>query len=177
MSVGSPNSITSHDIVRGTEVAYYIVCKRKLWLFAHNITFEHTSDAVAIGRLISETSFKREHLKEVELSPGTRLDFVRFGDEIIVHEVKKSKKLDEAHKLQVKFYIYQLRKLGLNVQKAVLHYPKSMRIEEVFFTKEDEKLIAEALKNISSIKNRPTPPPVEPKPYCKSCAYFQFCFI
>ncbi len=30
----------------GTQINYYFVCQRKLWLFSHNLTMEHTSDTV-----------------------------------------------------------------------------------------------------------------------------------
>jgi len=31
-----------------THINYYMVCKRKLWLFSNGINMEHTSDAIAI---------------------------------------------------------------------------------------------------------------------------------
>ncbi|MCM8807893.1 MAG: CRISPR-associated protein Cas4, partial [Candidatus Omnitrophica bacterium] len=40
--------------ITGTQVAYYIVCKRKLWLFSHQIEMEEFSDYVLIGKIISE---------------------------------------------------------------------------------------------------------------------------
>jgi CRISPR-associated exonuclease Cas4 len=53
--------------IRGTEVAYYIICKRKLWLFCNSIDFERFSEYVELGKIISETFFKREKMKEVEI--------------------------------------------------------------------------------------------------------------
>lgn len=35
----------------GTHFNYYMVCHRKLWLFANGINMEHTSDLVYEGKL------------------------------------------------------------------------------------------------------------------------------
>ncbi len=173
----APELITPATIVRGTEVAYYLICPRKLWLFSHGIRMEPFSDTVYIGKLLSQMRFPREKYKEVEVVEGSKFDFIKFGDEIIIHEVKKSRKLDHAHKLQVKFYIYQLRRLGINCRTAVLHYPKAMRKEEVELSPQDERAIENAIGQIRKIKSMPAPPPAKKKGYCRSCAYYEFCFI
>ncbi|MEG1567516.1 MAG: Dna2/Cas4 domain-containing protein, partial [Anaerovoracaceae bacterium] len=41
----------------GTYFNYYYLCKRKLWLFANGICFEHTSDLVFEGKLIHENAY------------------------------------------------------------------------------------------------------------------------
>ena len=33
----------------GTQLNYYFVCKRKLWLFSHNLEMEQSYDAVLLG--------------------------------------------------------------------------------------------------------------------------------
>ncbi len=163
--------------ISGTEVAYYIVCKRKLWLFSHNISFERDSDLVLIGKVISEESFKKEKFKELMIEESLKIDFIQFGDEIIVHEVKKSKKLEEAHIWQVKFYIYNLKELGLNCNRGVIHYPKIFKKVDVNFQPEDVNLIEEALAKIHEIIKQEKAPDAIRKPYCKKCAYHNFCFI
>ena len=163
--------------ITGTQVAYNIVCKRKLWLFAHHIQTEKFSDYVALGKLISEYSFRRETHKEVLIGDAFKIDFIKIGDEIIVHEVKKSKKLEEAHIWQIKFYIYSLKKLGLNSKRGVIHYPKLMRKIEVEFEEKDKREIEKALEEIEDIKTLKYPPPIIDKPYCKKCAYHNFCYI
>ena len=44
-------------IVTGTHISYFLICHRKLWLFAHEIRMEQTSDLVSEGRLIQETTY------------------------------------------------------------------------------------------------------------------------
>lgn len=163
--------------ITGTQIAYYIVCKRKLWFFSHHIQMEEFSDYVLIGKIISEESFKREKYKEIEIG-NLKIDYIRVGENIIVNEVKKSRKLEESHIWQVKYYIYRLRKLGLNCLKGIIHYPKIFRKIDIEYKEEEDKnKIEEALLKIKEIINLEKPPPLINKPYCKKCSYFELCYI
>ena len=158
---------------KGTQVAYAVICKRKLWLFSKGIALEHTSDKVMLGKVIDETTFKEE---EGLIDENVSIDFLKSGDEIVVHEIKLSSAIEEAHELQVKYYIYYLRKKGVNTSRGIIHYPKARKIKEVSFTKNDEEIIEKALKTIDEILNYEYPPKVERKPYCIKCAYYEFCY-
>ncbi|MEM1724598.1 MAG: Dna2/Cas4 domain-containing protein [Thermoplasmata archaeon] len=95
---------------------------------------------------------------------------------MVVHEVKKSRKLEEVHIWQVKYYIWVLRRLGIKVNLGVIHYPKLRKKLEVIFNKEDEEKIKEAIDNIYGIKKQKLIPHVLNEPYCRNCAHFEFCF-
>jgi len=163
--------------VTGTQVAYYIVCKRKLWLFSHRIEMENLSDSVLVGKIISEESFKREKYKEIQIGDYLKIDFLKVGDEVIVNEVKKTEKLEEAHIWQVKYYIYRLNILGINCWRGIIRYPKIFKKIEVEFKEEDREKINKILTEIEEIINLKKPPDIINKPYCRKCAYFQFCYI
>ncbi|MDD4227554.1 MAG: Dna2/Cas4 domain-containing protein, partial [Mariniphaga sp.] len=45
--------------ITGTHFNYYLICHRKLWLFANGINMESNSDLVYEGKLIHETSYSR----------------------------------------------------------------------------------------------------------------------
>ena len=45
----------------GTQINYYFICQRKLWLFAKRIDMEQNSEIVAVGKFISESTYKREN--------------------------------------------------------------------------------------------------------------------
>jgi len=79
---------SSPDKITGTEVAYYFVCARKLWFFAHNIECEQESDAVRMGKHIHKTSYKRKK-KEVGVDGVIVVDWIDH-EEKVIHEVKKS---------------------------------------------------------------------------------------
>lgn len=162
--------------ITGTQIAYYIVCKRKLWLFSHQIEMEKYSDYVSIGKLISEESFKREKFKEIAIGETLKIDFLKIGDEIVVHEVKKSRKLEDAHIWQVKYYIYSLKKIGVKCRYGVIHYPKLMRKIEVKFSDQDLETIEKITKDLRALLKGDVPPPKK-VPYCGKCAYYQFCYV
>src|ERR1044072_8241024 len=94
-------------------IDYYFICHRKLWLFANGITMEHTSDIVAEGKLIGKTSYpgRAEKFTEVEVD-GVKIDFYDARNKVI-HEVKKSNRVEHAHIAQVKYYIYKLTRKGV----------------------------------------------------------------
>lgn len=50
----------------------------------------------------------------------------------MIHEVKKSRKIDIASKWQLKYYIWILRNKGVNIEKGILDYPVLRKREEVF---------------------------------------------
>jgi CRISPR-associated exonuclease Cas4 len=41
----------------GTQINYYFVCHRKLWLFTKDIRFEDENEYVQLGRLIDENTY------------------------------------------------------------------------------------------------------------------------
>ena len=59
--------------ITGTHFNYYQVCKRKLWLFANSINFEHTSDLVYEGRLIHDDSYPQRSSKYEEIEIPSEL--------------------------------------------------------------------------------------------------------
>lgn len=162
--------------ITGTQIAYYIVCKRKLWLFSNKIEMEKYSDYVNIGKLISEDSFKREKFKEIEIGDTIKIDFIKINDEVIIHEIKKSRSLEEAHIWQVKFYIYSLKKLRVNCDKGTIHYPKLMRKVDVRLNDEDISFIEKTISEIKTLLKGEVPSVIN-KPYCKKCAYYEFCYL
>lgn len=160
--------------VTGVMINYYFICHRKLWLFVNNIQLEGESEDVGIGKLIDETSYSRDK-KSIMIDELINLDFIRSWK--VIHEVKKSKKLDEAAKWQVRYYLYILRGKGVDVEKGIIDYPLIKRREEVVLDLENEKELVAILEDIESIINRKQAPETIKKPFCKKCAYYEFCYI
>ncbi len=159
--------------LKGTQFAYLVVCERKLWLFSKGISMEHTSERVALGKVLDEFYFRdREGITDENVS----IDFFTTQEGVIVHEVKTSSSLEPAHELQVKYYLYYLKNKGVPVLKGIIHYPKARKVKEVFLREEDEKLIEEGIHRIDEVISRESAPPLEKKPYCTKCAYYEFCY-
>src|SRR5699024_6208558 len=133
-------------ILTGTHINYYRLCKRKLWLFANDIQMEQTSDLVADGKIIEEESYLQRserytqielsyNLKEVSLSG--KIDFFDTKNKI-VHETKRSNKVEDAHIWQVKFYLWLLKLNDVEAEKGIIEYPKMRERETVFLEEKDE---------------------------------------
>jgi len=163
--------------ITGTHINYYFSCRRQLWLFANSIQMEHNSDLVYEGKMIHETSYPQRSSKyeEVELG-GIKIDFYDKKNKII-HEIKKSPKLRNAHIWQLKYYIYTFENAGIKGVHGILEYPKQRKIEEVFLSKVDIEQLKKIELDIDKIIHSEKAPPVDNKPRCKSCSYFDFCFV
>lgn len=163
--------------ITGTHIAYLHTCHRKLWLFANGIQMEHTSDIVAEGKLIAETTYLDRARKYTELAlEGIKIDFYDAKNKV-VHEVKKSDKVENAHIAQVKYYLYILAKNGIEEPSAIIEYPKLKQREYVNWA---DNIIEEAQtwqQNTLEIVTSDSCPPLEKKPICKSCSYFELCYI
>lgn len=160
--------------ITGVMVYYYFICKRKLWYFKNDVNMEHNSGLVGIGKLIDENSYDREK-KHILIDESINIDFLK--DWKVIHEVKKSRKLDEAAKWQLKYYIWTLRNKGVDIEKGILDYPLLRKREEIFLTISEEKELMEVLEQIKNIINMDLPPKVINKSFCKRCAYYELCYI
>lgn len=162
--------------ISATQIAYLHTCHRKLWLFSNGIRMEHTSDMVAEGKLIGETSYQDRSAKYTELEiDGVKIDFYDPKTRTI-HEVKKSDKVETAHIAQVKYYLYILRKNGIEEPQAILEYPRLRQRESVFWEEGDAEKIQNWIREIQTLTSQDTCPPLEKKPICKKCSYFDFCY-
>ena len=160
--------------ITGVMVYYNEVCKRKLWYFYHGIQLEQENENVKIGKVLDEETYKRDE-KHINIDNVINIDFIRSSG--ILHEIKKSRKIEEAGILQVKYYLYYLKQKGMEGIKARIDYPLLKKSLDVELTDEDEVKIKAKLEEIRKIVNANVPPELKKKNICKSCAYFDLCFI
>src|SRR5574344_434970 len=163
--------------ITGTHFNYYQVCKRKLWLFANGINFEHTSDLVYEGKLIQEESYpqRSEKYEEVEID-GIKVDFYDTKNKVI-HEIKKSNKVEKAHEWQLKYYLYVFEKNGINGVTGLLEYPTLRKTQDVLFSNVDREKINEIEIDIKRIVEDDKWRRIVKKSICKNCSYFEFCYV
>ena len=163
--------------ITGTHFNYYQICHRKLWLFANGIQMEQTNETVSDGKLLHETSYpdRAEKYREVE-TEGIKIDFFD-PKENVIHEIKRSDKMEDAHFWQVKYYIYKLHKAGFKNVTGLLEYPKLRKTDKVELSEEDLLKIMDMEKEIKNIiAQQETPPRLTKKSFCRKCAYFDFCW-
>lgn len=155
----------------------YNVCKRELWLHANGIRFEHTSDLVYEGRLIHEESYPQRSGKyeEIEMD-GIKVDYYDARNKVI-HEIKKSDKVEKAHEWQLKYYIYIFEQNGIEGVKGILEYPVLRKKDEIVLSEVDRDKLKEMEQEIKNIIENETCPPIEKKKLCKNCSYYEFCYV
>lgn len=160
--------------ITGVMVYYYFVCKRKLWYFYHEITMEQHNENVQIGKLLDENTYKRED-KHINIDNVINIDYIKKQG--ILHEVKKSKKIEEASIWQVKYYLFYLKERGVDNIKGKIDYPLLKQTIEVELTEDDISNLIRILQEIEDIVKMDVAPVENKKRICKSCAYFDLCYI
>lgn len=164
--------------VTATLISYFHTCHRKLWLHAHEIRMEHTSELVAEGKLIGDTSYERRADKYVQVElDGIKIDFYDPRTRT-VHETKRGRAIEAAHRAQVQYYLYKLRQQGVPDASGLIEYPDLRRTEPVpALTEADVATIAGWEQAVLALVGRAECPPVVQKPYCRHCAYCDLCYI
>lgn len=162
--------------ITGTHFNYFQVCHRKLWLLANGINMEQNSDLVYAGKLIHEESYpqRSERYEEIEID-GVKVDFYDVKRKVI-HEIKKSDKVEQAHEWQLKYYLYVFECNGIDGVSGILEYPKLRKTTEVFLSDVDRETILDMELKIREIISDESCPPIEKKGICRNCSFFDFCY-
>lgn len=133
---------------------------------------ESESDKVLQGSVLHENSYPRLNKKEILIDDAFKLDAI---DSEYVREIKLSSKMEKSDTMQMLFYLYQLYLRGIK-KKGLISYTKEKKTVEVLLTEENMNKVQKAIAEVYQIIDRETPPALKKLPYCKSCAYYPFCF-
>lgn len=160
--------------VNGVLIWYYNICKRQVWLMAHNILPDKSHDDIQVGRFIHENTFKRND-KEVYFG-NVRFDVVfQSKEKIVIGETKKSSWNNQASKYQLLFYLKLLKENGIEAS-GVLLYPEQNKRESIELTSENILEVERMQKEIIALISEDKPRPAEKNLYCKNCAYSEYCY-
>jgi CRISPR-associated exonuclease Cas4 len=163
--------------ITATLINLYHVCHRELWLHAHEIRMEHSSDLVAEGKLIGETTYQRrpEQYTQVELD-GIKIDFFDPHTRT-VHETKRGRAMEAAHRAQVQYYLYKLRLHGVQDARGLIEYPDLRRTETVEALNEADMTEITRWENeiVQIIAQEDCPDVIRAK-ICNHCSYHDFCY-
>lgn len=160
--------------ISGIMIYYYFICQRKLWYFLNEINMEQNSELVSIGKIIDETTYSREK-KGILIDNTINVDFIRNG--AVLHEIKKTKSIEEAGIWQIKYYMYYLEKRGVKSVQAQIDYPLIRETKKIYLDDDDREILENIEKNIKDIKRQEKPPHVINKKMCKNCAYYDLCYV
>ena len=162
----------NQDLITGTLIHYYVTCKREAWLYSRKISADQWDENIKMGKALAE--IKEEQLHDF---PFSNLKFDKIGKErghYVVTEYKKSMSNPEGAKMQLLFYMWQLKtSLKLKVING-----KVISGRTVIFIEGNEanmKMMEELIDEISQFLEQPTPPPFKEIKFCKGCGYREYC--
>lgn len=162
------------DVVNGTLIWYYYICKREVWLMSRQLNPDEYDENVEWGRFLHEWRYAREK-KELGFEQ-VKVDIAGEHDgKLLVAEVKKSSSFKKSATMQLLFYLWRLQENGIDAV-GELRFPEEKRKEAVML---DESSIAELKKAVEDIRRivaQPKPPKPEKIKYCGKCAYREFCW-
>lgn len=172
-------------IITATDLNYFIVCNRKLWLFTNGIQMEQTSEIVADGKLLHETSYEQRNEKHSEILLSATFGNIELFGKIdyydainkVIHETKRSNKIEKAHQSQLKFYLWLLKLNGIENATAILEYPLLRQRDQVELTDADIIYLEQLTTSACSLKESDVCPPVINAKICKSCSYYELCYV
>ena len=146
---------------------------------------EHTSDTVYDGKMLHETSYPQRNEKHSELSIEAKYGGIDLFGKIdfydarqkIIHETKRSDKVEKAHEWQVKFYLWLLKLNDIEGATAILEYPLLRHTDHVELQQDDIDHLKKSLMEIKQLKGSENCPQVINARICKSCSYYELCYV
>ena len=165
--------IFNQDLITGTLIHYYATCKREAWLYSRKISADQYDENILMGKALAE--IKEEQL--LHDFPFSNLKFDKIGKQrghYMVTEYKKSMSNPDGAKMQLLFYMWQL-KTSLNL-KVINGMIVSGRTKiSVLGDEENMELISNFIDEVSQFVSQPKPPPFVENKFCKGCGYRDYC--
>ncbi len=174
--VTQPGNIELFDRKRritGVTIQYYYSCHREVWFYTHFFDPEQNTNDMKLGRMLHEKAYKGKGKRSISIGDSV-VDLLQNGKTIIISEVVKSSKLIQPKIKQLQYYLWLLRKQGIHA-KGLVRVPKERKKITVPYSEEIENEMPRIIQDILRIAGLPIPPEYSPKPYCKNCAYKEFC--
>ena len=85
--------------------------------------------------------------------------------------------MEQAHRAQILYYLWYLKRKGVSGLTGMINYPKLHRREQVVLTDETELQVKEWIHKTEEIIRLKTPPIVNDlMRICKKCSYCEMCW-
>ncbi len=159
--------------VTGVMMQYYAVCERELWFYLQDISIDRDNEHIHHGTRVDESAFaeSRESVNLGMIIP----DLLEDGR---VVEIKPSSDgPNDGRELQLYYYLWYFKHILGTEREGTLIYPTENKRETVTLTADIEKRVEDAIEDIYDLREQPSPPPLEEKPFCTACAYQDFCWV
>ncbi len=83
--------------------------------------------------------------------------------------------MKNADELQLLYYLYILKKRGIE-KRGKIAYTKEKKVIEIELDEKNEEKIRKVIAEVYKIVENEAAPTLKKLTYCKSCAYFDFCY-
>lgn len=141
---------------------------------AHNIVPDQDDPNIDLGRFMHENSYVRK-TKEISIG-NVKVDVLSKKDGyLMVGEIKKTSRYVESAKMQLAYYLLELKRHGLE-GTGVLMFPNERKRMEITL---DDELIEELEiieKNILKVCYASYPQKAKKIEFCRKCGYNEFCW-
>ncbi len=161
------------SLVTGTLIHYYTTCKREAWLYSRKIVADQWDENILMGKALAD--IKEEQLQQF---PFSNLKFDKIGKQrghYLVTEYKKSMKNPDAAKMQLLFYMYQL-KTSLKLKEINGKVISGKKVIFVAGSEENFAKVEALVEEICHFLSDDKAPPFQENRFCKNCGYRDYCF-
>ena len=168
------NQETRDLYVTGTLVWYYYICPREVWLMARKIAPDQDDANVDFGRFLQEKVYQRDK-KEVSIG-HLKIDVIKKErGRLVIGEVKKSSKYEKSAKMQLAFYLYELKEVGVEAVGELM-FPQEKKKKGIELNEELMQEVVTTKKQILQLMYQEKPPEPQKINFCKKCAYAELCW-
>ncbi len=162
--------------IKGTDVNYYFICRRRAWMSIHSFYVIDKNPFVQHGNFLRDkkrnTGYNSVRIGQNEID---NLEIDKNGN-YIVHEYKRGRKPLEGDIFQILHYMNLLELNGYKTGDGVLHLLGSKKVVAVHKTEELLGRLLSTYEDIQLLKKSEIPPP-ERNYFCNhGCSYTYFCW-
>ena len=163
--------------ITGTMINYYFHCKRQCYLFANKINLEDNSEDVRIGKVLHEIKVKDGDNTEIKYE-NMAIDKITSK---YIEEYKKSDADTEAARMQLLFYLKNLKDKGIEKEGKLIYEEKNKKenrkSEIIKLDDNNIEKLDKCIKEIEKLIEQEKIPEVEKDNKCKKCAYYEYCYL
>lgn len=170
-----PYKFTPENI-KGTDVNYYFICRRRAWMSVHNFYVLDKNQFVLHGSYISKKK-RRYGFREVKIGRNKidNLEMFQDGD-YIVHEFKRGRKALPGDIFQTLHYMNILEQKGYRVRYGIIHLLGTKMVKRVDIDEENIETLYKVYEEVTKMRDQKMPEPVKNYFCTRGCSYTNFCW-
>jgi len=154
----------------------YEICHYQAWLMLRNLNADQENPFIKIGNLLDEITYKKEKRTIMLANFPAKIDmFYKENGNYFIAEIKKSSKSLDSAVWQLKYYLYILKKSGIDFN-GKLKIPKERKSFDIILNDDDIIKIEKTIIEIINLTKLELPPIKKRIRFCSSCGHNEFCW-